>query len=197
MVDLQTISLIVQIVGVSATAIAAVVGVRSYINSNNRAEEARKKEQETRERELETRQAQLFMQIYSQFNSKEFVEAFNEVLYENPPVYKDYDDYRRKYIEKNPEYDRKVSQILTFMEGVGVLVNRGLLDLSYVDDLFSSMVIRFWESMRLFMLEYRVRANEPQNSEWVEYLYDRVKEVAEKQHPALKSGIKPLTSGTQ
>ena len=43
MVDLETINLLVQIVGVSAAAIATVVGVRSYIVSNKRAEEAKKK----------------------------------------------------------------------------------------------------------------------------------------------------------
>ena len=58
MVELETINILVQIVGVSAAAIATVVGVRSYIVSNKRAEEARR-------RELETRQAWLFMQVYS------------------------------------------------------------------------------------------------------------------------------------
>ena len=44
MVELETINLLVQIVGVSAAAIATVVGVRSYILSNRRAEEAKSKE---------------------------------------------------------------------------------------------------------------------------------------------------------
>jgi glutamate/tyrosine decarboxylase-like PLP-dependent enzyme len=48
MVDLETINLLVQIVGVSAAAIATVVGVRSYIVSNRRAKEARAMELETR-----------------------------------------------------------------------------------------------------------------------------------------------------
>jgi hypothetical protein len=75
MVELETINLLVQIVGVSATAIAAVVGVSSYINSNKRAEEAKRKEQDTRDRELETRQAQLLMGVFQSLVTPEMMEA--------------------------------------------------------------------------------------------------------------------------
>ncbi len=192
MVDLQTLSLIVQIVGVSATATAAVVGVSTYINSNRRAEDARRKEQETRDRELETRQAQLFMQVYSRWSEKDFVDAWNLVCNVDPPVYKNVDEYIRKYSKENPEYDLKVTQINAMLEGVGVLVKKGLIDISYVDDLFSGMVIRHWEAMRPFIMEWRVRVNEPQSLEWLEYLYDRVKAVAVTQHPELEGGVKPI-----
>ena len=74
MVDLETINLLVQIVGVSATAIAAVVGVSSYISSNKRAEENRR-------RELETRQAQLFMGIFQATTSKEFLTDTEELIH--------------------------------------------------------------------------------------------------------------------
>jgi hypothetical protein len=49
LVELETINMLVQIVGVSAAAIATVVGVRSYIVSNKRTEEARRRELETRQ----------------------------------------------------------------------------------------------------------------------------------------------------
>ncbi len=48
MVDLETINLLVQIVGVSLAAIATVVGVRSYLVSNKRAHETKDSELETR-----------------------------------------------------------------------------------------------------------------------------------------------------
>ena len=64
MVDLAEIGLILQTISVMSAATAAVIGVRSYINSNKRSEEARK-------RELETRQAQLFMGIYQTYVTKE------------------------------------------------------------------------------------------------------------------------------
>jgi hypothetical protein len=71
MVELAEIGLILQTISVMSAATAAVIGVRSYINSNKRADEARKKEQETQElalkaqqHNLETRQAQLFMNLF-------------------------------------------------------------------------------------------------------------------------------------
>lgn len=50
-------ALVVQTFGVVGTLTATTIAVRSYLISNKRAEEARK-------RELETRQAQLFMGLY-------------------------------------------------------------------------------------------------------------------------------------
>jgi hypothetical protein len=182
-VTLQVTAYVAQIVGVIGTLTAAFIAVRSYVNANKRAEEARA-------RELETRQAQLFMQIYNRFSDKDFVEAVNNVVYENPPIYKNFDEYHAKYIENNPEYDRMVKQIIYTLEGAGVLVNRGLIDVSYVDDLFSSIVIGFWESIKPAIVEARTRFNTPQIDEWLEYLYERVKDVAEKQHPELRDGIK-------
>ncbi|MCX6655124.1 MAG: hypothetical protein NTY03_08390 [Candidatus Bathyarchaeota archaeon] len=72
MVELETINLLVQIVSVSATAIAAIIGVSSYINSNKRA-------QETRNRDLDTRQAQLFMGFYDKFSSADASENILQI----------------------------------------------------------------------------------------------------------------------
>ncbi|MCX6654018.1 MAG: hypothetical protein NTY03_02730, partial [Candidatus Bathyarchaeota archaeon] len=88
MVELETINLLVQIVGVSAAAIATVVGVRSYIVSNRRAEEARK-------RELETRQAQLFMSIYTKSTEYEFRKR--QIWLLSKMHWVDYYDFIRKY----------------------------------------------------------------------------------------------------
>jgi len=37
-----------------------------------------------------------------------------------------------------------------------------------------------------YFLESRTRLNMPQIEEWLEYLYHRVKAVAEEQHPGMK-----------
>jgi hypothetical protein len=180
--DIPTMALVVQTFGVVGTLTAATIAVQTYIKSTKRAEEAREKEQETLERELETRQAQLFMQVYNRFSEKDFVEAFNHIIYENPPVFKDVEEYDEKYVKNNPDYDRKVSQVAAYLEGIGVLVQRGLLDITLVDDLISSIVIMYWELLEPLFLAYRVRYDMPQLSEWVEYLYHRVKETADAQH---------------
>jgi beta-lactamase regulating signal transducer with metallopeptidase domain len=65
LVQLQAVAYVAQILGVIGTLTAAFIAVRSYINANKRAEEARA-------RELETRQLQLFMNIYKTHISKTF-----------------------------------------------------------------------------------------------------------------------------
>ena len=73
-------ALIVQTFGVVGTLSAATIAVRSYLNSNKRAEEFRKKEQETRDRDLETRQAQLFMNLFNSFINEETLKIDFELM---------------------------------------------------------------------------------------------------------------------
>jgi hypothetical protein len=167
MVDLETINLLVQIVGVSAAAIATVVGVRSYIVSNKRA-------QETRDRELETQQAQLFMQVYNNYLDK--IVDDEMTLYRME--YKDYDDFMKKYgWESNPEFFNKFNKFVSYLEGVGVLVKRGLIDQSMVYDLNGGLVRWYWEKSKPFWVEFRVRNNEPDTVQYTEYLYERLRQA--------------------
>ena len=62
--EIQAAYYIVAATGVIGALMTAVVGVKSYINSNKRAEEARR-------RELETRQAQLFMGVYQTWATRD------------------------------------------------------------------------------------------------------------------------------
>ena len=179
MVELETINMLIQMAGVSSAAIATVIGVRSYILSNRRAEEARA-------RELETRQAQLFMQVYSKWQDKEFNESKQLVLHE----------YRCENVEDyegivgDREKASNLRSIGTFLEGLGVLVKRGLVDVGFVDDMMSGDVIGFWEKYGGAVREFRLRRGYPQALEWAEYLYGAVKSVAVSQHPGLKSSSK-------
>ena len=100
--------MLVQIVGVSAAAIATVLGVRSYMISNKRAEEAKSKEQETSDRELETRQAQLLMQIWDKVNNKDFLEDWTETLWSWK--WDTYEEYITKYGSK-PEKLSKLTHV--------------------------------------------------------------------------------------
>jgi hypothetical protein len=72
MQTLHAMAYVTQMVGVAGTLIAAFIGVRTYINTNKRTEEAKHKEQETRDHDLQTKQAQMFMNIYNQVTTKEF-----------------------------------------------------------------------------------------------------------------------------
>jgi hypothetical protein len=174
MVDLQTVTLLVQIIGVSATAIAAVIGVSNYIKSNKRAEEARK-------RDLETRQAQLFMQIQDKITSQAYLENLFEFLSAD---WKTPEDYKKMY-GFNTKTEAKVSSVGYPLESIGVLVKKGLIDVSLVDDLMSWIIISFYERY-LPVLDEDRKIN-PASGEWVEFLYNEVKAIRDKQHPGLKS----------
>ena len=161
--------MLVQIVGVSAAAIATVVGVRSYILSNRRAEEAKSKEQETRDRELETRQAQLFMQVFSKYHEEEFWKNYLIVMSRE---WKSYEDWKRDRSDLTL-MSTKLS-VGTYLEGVGVLVKRGLLSPGIVADILGSTVVRYWSKQAEYVREFRVRTSFPEYYEYVEYLYDEV-----------------------
>ena len=132
---------------------------------------------------LETRQAQLFMQLYTTFTSYEFKTKWHEIMH--VWEWKDYEDYWAKYGPSHPEEWSKLDFIATFFEGVGVLVERGLVDVTIVDDLMSGQVVSTWERFAPVTVEFRERMNWPQTSEWWEYLYREVKGVMEKEHPEL------------
>jgi hypothetical protein len=137
--------------------------------------------------QLETRQTQLFMHIYSQWYSTAFWENWEKVMEID---YTDYDDANEKL---TPESRRSARSLFVFFEGIGVLVNRGLIEPSLIDDLMSSMVISFWEKWRNYYIEYRIRRNAPMVAEWIEYLYNTIKLLVEEQHPNVKGKIRAAT----
>jgi hypothetical protein len=132
-----------------------------------------------------TRQAQILMQLYDRWVEVEFKQLQREV---SEMSWVDYDDYKRKYgPQSNPEADDKQRSLAAYYEGIGVLVNRKLIEASMVDDLMSNAIINYWEKWAPVLREIRREYNYPQAAEWVEYLYSVIKPIAEKQHPELKT----------
>jgi hypothetical protein len=134
------------------------------------------------ELQLETRQAQLFMQIYNRFQSPEF--QLNDYLF-TQWEWKDFDDFEEKYGDAE-SYSKHMSAGC-YYEGIGVLVQRGLIDVEIVDDLLSGYIIRFWEKFKPVNDVWRERLEWPQSYEWLEYLYNQIKPIVEEQHPELKT----------
>jgi len=135
MVELETINLLVQIVGVSAAAIATVVGVRSYIVSNRRAEEARALE-------LETRRAQLYMSLTDHWNTKEF----SIMRYESYGMeWTNYDDFSKKY---NPSNNLDLyASWNTFGRSIIALADlwrKGLIDMDFFDGMMMTDILNWW-----------------------------------------------------
>jgi len=164
MVDYQTLSIVLTGIGL----IIALAYYAFQIRNQNR-----------------TRQAQLFMQLYDRWLEVEFKQLQREV---SEMSWVDYDDFLRKYgPQSNPEAYDKIRSLGAYYEGIGVLVNRKLIEPSMVDDLMSNSIISHWEQLESVIKEERRDLNYPQAAEWFEYLYYVIRQIAERQHPELKT----------
>jgi hypothetical protein len=168
MVDLAEIGLILQTISVMSAATAAVIGVRNYINSNKRAEDAKKKEQETRDRELETRKAQFYMQIYQHLRSEESQRRFLDVI---NMEWIDYDEFERKYGSDDhlDMYTKRISTLYEF-NGVGFLLKGGLIDMDTAYSLADTLGLQLWRKFEPIVREQRVRYNVPELYADLEFL---------------------------
>ena len=111
-----------------------------------------------------TRQTQLFIQFYNRLTDRQFYEEYRKLREQE---WTDLDDYLEKYGLGPSLFD-------IYLEGVGLLVKRGLIDIHLVDDLMSSLVIGYWRSHGEIMLGMRQRQDLPQIAEWTEYLYNEI-----------------------
>ena len=132
-----------------------------------------------------TRQTQLFMQFYNAWLDTDFYTEMIEIafLWE----FEDYEDFMNKYwMTSNLEAFAKWGRAQNYLEGMGVLMKRGLLDPSLMDDLQSGYIITMWEKYEPIIYEIRVRMNQPQFGEFFEYLYSEIRKTTLDDHPELK-----------
>jgi hypothetical protein len=126
-----------------------------------------------REIEIETRQAQLFMDVFNHFITKEMMRDENEVLFQWK--WEDFKDFWEKYgPETNNEAFSKWDSVETYIKGVGVLVKRKLIDPDLVKDLMGTGIILHWEKFGSVIKEIR-RRYWPHAYEWYEDLYNEMK----------------------
>ena len=130
------------------------------------------------------------MSIYAKSTDYEFRKRFTWLLMKIR--WTDYDDFVSKYgepwsEEADIEVWASIRDVGNFLEGVGVLVKRRLIDPALVDDLLSGLIILMWEKFGPLILEVRKRHKYPQFLEWFEYLYNEIKTIAVEQHPELKT----------
>jgi len=142
--------------------------------------------QKNQQLQLETRQAQLFMNLYETWRSPDFRKRqnwINRVL-----EYEDREDFWEKYGPvTNPDAFASWASIAAYYEGIGVLVERGLIDINLVYDLLHVSIIRAWEKMSPEFKEARESEDgHPKLWDSFEYLYHEIKK-REQQRPELKS----------
>jgi hypothetical protein len=166
--DIQTISVVI-------AAVSVVIGVINSILSSRRAE---KNDQLM----LETRQAQLFTQIYDWWRSRDGAKAYGSYRYKYVEAVQKmgYQDFGKDLLDqvRTGDFEAYADQfsLMTFLEGIGVLVKKGLVDIELVEDLLSQRVIWIWEQGLGPNVEIiRKEANDPTQYDHIEYLYHELK----------------------
>ena len=165
--------------------VGILVGIFYYIMTLRNTTRNQELTRKSQEQALETRQAQLFMQIYDRWldypRGKETSVVMHEWEWDDP------EDFWRKYGPENHLEYIKWTSHSGFLEGIGVLIKRGYIDPYLVDDLMSLSAISYWERFGEVIQYGRKRYNWPQLWEYCEYLHDQIKQIAEQQHPELKT----------
>ena len=127
------------------------------------------------------------MPIYAKLNDKEFMKDFGTML---TWQWEDYEDFMNKYGPyANLDAWSIVTACIDYYEGIGVLVKRNLIDISFIDDLLSGLIIMSWDKLRDYIYGWREYRSLSQFGEYFEYLYNEIKAIAEEQHPEIRRGI--------
>ena len=150
-IDLQTLSTIV-------AAASVVLGVIYYLYNLRTT--------------LETRQASLFMQLYSIYESKDFLKDYTYLWKYD---YTDINDWMQKYHPvKNPEAYASFMRIGRFYEGVGILIEKKLISMDLVVELMREAIIFNWDRLKIYAYGQRELTHMPIWAHF-ESLYNEVK----------------------
>jgi hypothetical protein len=167
MIELSVIRDLVAIFGVIA-------GFTYYVMT---VQNARKNQQQ----QLDTRQAQLFMEIYKEFSSPDFLTRFFDVRNNRA---EDYEKYVEKFGDlQETDIERYAGWISlgTWFEGLGTLLQFGLIDPNMVYEMMGGVVFRYWNARRVVIEE--VQKIDPHYGEYIMYLQSEMEKIAKVKHP--------------
>ena len=164
MIDAQTISIVFAGVSIGLAAIYYIMTLRNQHRS---------------------RQAQLFMELYSQFNTSEFNKATDEIFF--LWNWTDYDDFMKKYgPETNMEAWSFWASVFEYFHGVSVLVEQGLIDVHLVYELMSGPILRYWEKVEHIFRERRKYLSFPDAVDSVDHLAQEMIMIRDKKLASTK-----------
>ena len=93
---------------------------------------------------LETRQAQLYMQLYSFYDNKEFIKDYGNVT--NTYAYDNIEEWWDNYSPKGDiEVYSSWLRVGRFFDGVGILLERNLIDKDLIYELLGDLIRGSWE----------------------------------------------------
>jgi len=154
MVDIQTVSIAVASAGILVAATYYILQIRH---------------------QTKLRQTDLVMRLYSTFGSKEFQDAWTRI---ESIEFKNYDEYVKKY--GSGDY----VQCATFFEGIGVLLQKKLIDIKLVDALFAIPLKHMYERMKPIIEGNKQQFHNQRVFEYFEYLYNEMNRREQKLRPA-------------
>jgi hypothetical protein len=188
MVDLallQSVSYMAGALGVCVAAIYYILNLRISQRNQELTLKALEQSAKAQQQTLETRQAQMFLNIYDQTRSSEFLSAFNKIVID--ATFKNWRDFRELW--QNDEQFRYNDNVLEiFYEGLGVLVKEGFLEVKMVALLFCGMTRMYWEKFHPILDEGRASMGHFRWFSETEYLYNELMGYL-KEHPELDSRI--------
>jgi hypothetical protein len=122
------------------------------------------------------RQTDLVMRLYATYSSNEFQDAWTKVRARASDFQKFDDIY--EFDEKRGL--REINQVCLFFEGIGILLQRRLLNTRMIEDLFGGTVTRAWEALKIGVTKARKQLNDPSIYYYFEYLYNEMKKREQK-----------------
>jgi len=167
MVDISTLSTVIAAASVVIGVILAVLELRNLVK---------------------TRQTDLVMRLYSTYGSNEFREALIRIM---NLQFKDYEDYVKKYgpwFSEEPAH-MAMAMVGMYFEGIGVLLNKKLIDIILTYDLFSTPIRLCWEKFKPVPEGLRKQYNDPTIFENFEYLYNEMKKREQKLQSHTRSSV--------
>jgi hypothetical protein len=150
MVDIQTVSIAIASAGVLLAATYYVLQIRH---------------------QSRLRQTDLVMRLYSTFGSKEFQDAWTRI---ESIEFKNYNEYVKKC--GLGDY----AQCATFFEGIGVLLQKKLIDINLVDALFGVPLKFMYERMKPIIEGNREQLHNQRVFEHFKYLYNEMQKREQK-----------------
>jgi hypothetical protein len=152
---LQTVSILIASASVFAGAIYYVLQIRH---------------------QARTRQTDLVMRLYATFSSNEFQDAWAKVRTRAS----DFESIDDIYDFDKKVGLREVNQVCLFFEGIGILLQRKLVDTRMIEDLFGGAIARAWIKMKTGVIKARRQLNDPTIYYYFEYLYNEMKKREQK-----------------
>ena len=165
------------------TGIGLIVSMLYYTFTLQNANKTRELQLKSQEHQLETRQAQIFLQYVRDWNDVEFKKIAREVLRWE---IEGFDDFEENYFN-DLDNSGKWTALGTYMESLGIMVQKGFIDVELAFTIFGGYVIRYWEKYQDIEYETRERYNWPQSGIYLEYLYNEFTRITYEKYPELKT----------